>query len=132
MSNFTSLGKYSPYLSRNSQDPLDIQNTTCDQLDAHVKRKYNDSLMQSWTNCMNHDDSDKNPERQDLNSDEKNALAVSDCCNQILLCNNPNDWLKKKNISAICETPPDPIQPHFGDLKYRVSSSIHPMMYGVY
>ena len=130
MAGFPVLGKSLHYLSRNSQDPPEIQNRTCDQLDAIMGH----TLQSSWEGCMDTKRSDnENPNRKDLKTEEKRTLDIGDCCNLLLQCNNQNDWLKKKNIPARCAIPDDPVQPHFGDIKYNtLKPKLHPMMYGVY
>lgn len=130
MTGFPVLGKSFQYLLCNSQDPPKIQNRTCDQLDAIM----NHTLRSSWNNCMDTKKSDEeNPELKYLKPKEKRAHAIGQCCNQILQCNNQNDWLKKKDIPVRCAIPDDPVQPHFGDVKYNtLKPQLHSMMYGVF
>jgi hypothetical protein len=97
-----------------SQDPIKVQNTTCDTLNQQSSPP---GLKEVWNRCVN----DPSKENKDQ--------SISQCCNSVMLCNNVNEWLQKNNIEATCLPHKSPLQPHFGDVKHN---NLHPIMYGIY
>lgn len=84
--------------------PLDQLDKTCDFIDK-----------KEWDVCSNSPLKDNNILWHELSKEEKNYRMNLVCCNEVLQCNNPNEWLKKNNISFKC--PEEKKLPHFGDIK---------------
>ena len=97
---------------------MDPQNKSCDQLDQQWQSGLMpSSLLNEWKNCVNSPDRDKNILWKDLPLQERQQKMNLECCELVMQCNNPNDWLQKNNINFACPVQKQPDYPHFGDLK---------------
>lgn len=98
-------------------DPLNEQNRSCKQYNQHILEIGGEPLRREWNNCIN----DQRPQGKDLvTQEQKQRFLMDGCCNKVLQCNNPNEWLAKNwdnKFDLKCpESAPSP-HPHFGDIK---------------
>jgi len=99
-------------------DPLKEQNISCKRYDTYTRKLGGEPLLRGWKNCI----TDQRPQGKDLDTEEaKQRFLLDGCCNEVLQCNNPNEWLSKnwKNNKFDLKCPksePSP-HPHFGDIK---------------
>jgi len=102
-----------------SQDPLEQQNKSCDQLNSD----WNGELNTVWKNCVD-DKKEMEGNRlwKKLGKQEKQNKMNAICCQEVLQCNNKNDWLQKNNYSYRCTIKEEPNQPHFGSIAHGNNS----------
>ena len=102
-----------------NSDPLNEKNTKCGALDTYIQNKLNgEPLIRQWKNCI----TDQRPKGKDLDTEEaKQRFLLSGCCNKVLQCNNPNQWIDKNwsdnKFGLSCPPPQKNDHPHFGDIK---------------
>jgi len=94
--------------------PLNQEHKTCETLN----KEWKGNLQREWDNCTIDNTIKKDLSWKDLNDDEKQDKINAMCCENILQCNNPNQWLKKHNYNVTCADlgKPSPF-PHFGDIR---------------
>ena len=68
-----------------------------------------------WESCIN-DQRTRGDTQQ-----EKQQNMLKECCNLVLQCKKPNEWLKSNwddnKYNLYCPTPKKIDHPHFGDIK---------------
>ena len=109
-----------------NQDPLDTP--TCEGLDKRWKGR----LKRSWNNCSTNNIITKDPEWKELSATQKQAKINTMCCEKVMQCSNPNEWLQNNNINVTCVGSSAPNQPHFGLTKQHSAKITHPMLFGVF
>lgn len=94
--------------------PLDQEHKTCETLNKEWKGE----LQREWHNCITDNPLKKEPSWENLKDDEKQAKINAMCCEEVLQCNNPNQWLKKHNYNVTCANLGNPPPfPHFADIR---------------
>lgn len=77
---------------------LDQQHKTCSTLNKEL----NGTLQQEWNNCTIDNPLKNNPLWKSLDEDQKQTKINAMCCEEVLQCNNPNQWLKQHNYNVTC------------------------------
>jgi len=112
-----------------SQDPLSYP--TCDKLEKKWAGSKSTNLRQEWTNCATlANPISKDPEWGDFTDKEKMEKINSYCCELVMQCSDPNEWLEKNNIKQgmTCTVSKEPDRPHFNVFAVR---KMHKMWTGV-
>jgi hypothetical protein len=111
--------------------PLNQEHKTCERLNKEWKGE----LKSVWHNCVTSKRLKKNPEWKDLSDDDKRTKINGVCCEEVLQCNNPNQWLNNEGIKSNGQTitcpnlgKPSPF-PHFGDI--RPQASVQNIWWGI-
>lgn len=80
----------------------------------YEKKWTNISLDTTWKNCIEQNNFSKDSTMTD---EEKKKQVTQVCCQQVLQCTDPNEWLKSKGYSGTCQVSQEPDRPHFGNIK---------------
>jgi hypothetical protein len=96
-----------------------LHTPTCNTLDKGWKSDNSStSLKNEWLNCVSVDNPlRKDPEWKELSDKEIQNNINIHCCNYVMQCKNPNEWLVKNKINVICPLETKPNYPHFGDIQ---------------